>query len=176
MKMRRTVAPPQPVHVRPDDGLPHRACHAVDKVHVGDCVFDDLLHGSVMSANGHEQHIDAALSTPKQHQTPHEKKQERLTSAIAPNSNPSPKSLARNVRRSTVCMTALPSGRPSVTASVLDRYMNEMAGARCDGSWMTACREMKTADWAIPVPKPLGKMYSDSQMLVLPCQRSMSRR
>ena len=52
-------------------------------------------------------------------------------------------------------MTALDSGRPSVTASVLERYMKEMAGARCDGSWMTAWREMKTADWAMPVPKPL---------------------
>jgi hypothetical protein len=52
-------------------------------------------------------------------------------------------------------MTALDKGRPSVTAMVLERYMKEMAGARCEGSEMTAWREMKTADWAMPVPKPL---------------------
>jgi hypothetical protein len=38
---------------------------------------------------------------------------------------------------------------------VLDRYMKEIAGARCEGEVMTAWRETKTADWAIPVPKPL---------------------
>lgn len=52
-------------------------------------------------------------------------------------------------------MTAFDNGKPTVTASVLERYMNEMAGARCVGSVMTAWREMKTADWAMPVPKPL---------------------
>jgi hypothetical protein len=52
-------------------------------------------------------------------------------------------------------MTALDSGRPMVSATVLVRYMKEMAGARCDGWAMTAWRETKTADWAVPVPKPL---------------------
>jgi len=52
-------------------------------------------------------------------------------------------------------MTALDRGRPTVTESVLERYMKEMAGARCEGSEMTAWREIKTADWAMPVPKPL---------------------
>jgi hypothetical protein len=35
--------------------------------------------------------------------------------------------------------------------------MNEMAGARWDGSATTACSETKTADWATPVPKPLDE-------------------
>lgn len=51
-------------------------------------------------------------------------------------------------------MTALASGRPSVTAMVPDRYMKEMAGAMWARS-TTAWSEMKTADWAMPVPKPL---------------------
>ena len=43
-------------------------------------------------------------------------------------------------------MTALERGRPMVSATVLVRYMKEMAGARWDGSATTACSETKTAD------------------------------
>jgi hypothetical protein len=38
---------------------------------------------------------------------------------------------------------------------VLERYMKEMAGARCAGLVTTAWSETKTADWATPVPRPL---------------------
>jgi hypothetical protein len=87
------------------------------------------------------------------------------TSLTSPTPNPSPKSLTPKLRRNTVCMTALASGRPSVTDMVLERYMNEIAGARCEGSAMTAWSDTNTADWAIPVPKPLFLRISMSVVL-----------
>ena len=72
---------------------------------------------------------------------------------------PNPKAGRRvfKLQRRAVCMTALETGIPMVTAMALDRYMKEMAGAMCAAS-TTAWREMNTALWAMPVPKPLGKM------------------
>jgi hypothetical protein len=40
-------------------------------------------------------------------------------------------------------------------AIVLDRYMMEMAGMGCITEAMTACKEMKAADWAMLVPSPM---------------------
>lgn len=85
----------------------------------------------------------------------HTERERERTFATSPTPIPKSSNLTLRVRRKTVCMTALDSGRPTVTESVVERYMKEMAGARCEGSEMTACREMKTADWAMPVPKPL---------------------
>lgn len=77
------------------------------------------------------------------------------TLATSPAPNPSATSLLTRLCCRVVCKTALMSGRPRVMDSVLERYMKEIAGARCEGSVMTAWRETKTADWATPVPKPL---------------------
>lgn len=75
--------------------------------------------------------------------------------------NPIPLNLPVKLPLSPVCITAFPNGSPIVTATVLDKYMKEIAGAiMCAASSpeSTACREIKTADCATPVPKPDGKM------------------
>jgi len=54
-------------------------------------------------------------------------------------------------------MTVFERGNPIVVHTVVVRYINDTAGAMWAGS-TTTWREMKTALWAMPVPKPLGMM------------------
>lgn len=86
------------------------------------------------------------------------------TFAISSPAKPKPSSRPVRLRRRAPCKTAFDSGTPRVMATVVVRYIKEMAGARWDGSWAatTACSETKTADWAVPVPKPLVERVSRS--------------
>lgn len=73
----------------------------------------------------------------------------------------------------TSIVTALTAARPIIAPIEEVSQMPPNAGALCAGS-TAAWTAMKTPETTMPVPKPPGMMYSDSQMLVWPCHRRRS--
>jgi hypothetical protein len=80
-----------------------------------------------------------------------------------------------NFRLITLIIAALESVIPALTATCMTKNMPATAAALSaplTEDWIT----INTAVCAIPVPNPLGMMYSDSRNPVFPCHRRNSKR
>jgi hypothetical protein len=141
------MAPPQPINIRPNNSLPHPPRDAVDKVDVRGRVLKDLTPTTSVSQR-------PSIDPPNKKNRKERKK--KLTLLISSPPTPNATSRALKLPRNTSCRTAPDKGRPSVTPTEVERYMKEMAGARWAGLVMAAWSETNTADWATPVPRPLG--------------------